>query len=476
MDMINDNIRITNLPEWEQMNFAPATGIAGTNIVDDNKRYIYEYFQTSATAAQFWRYDTWTDTYQQLATPPTQTGTVANMTYTEGEGGQWSGRTFGAVYLFVGNGTICYLYRYNVATNTWSAALSTTGIPAAFATDCYLMHPGPSRNGWEGGYHSGVLRTITLGAGVAVGATTATVGALAEAMPSGARLRFGTFAVTLSAAVVRGATTLAVTALPQGIGAGTVMMTAGGDDVIVSSNVAAGATSVPVYPILRGMASGTVITVEQFVVLTAAAAAAATSITIAAALYTITTGSTAPYYGQMYLVGNNATVMYRYNKGANAWYTTSANSGNPAIPAVTGSAGAGCALKWLPAFALDKLWCLRGGATATAYVYDLVANSWTTETFYPNTETFTTGTTVASRSVAGKQTTLLIQKDATMRIYEGNPAKNTLEPAFTQFIYPTGAAVVGDKATCIVSPDGLEYYYMLLPSSAAFLRTLLLDR
>ena len=274
MDMINDNIRITNLPEWEQMMFAPATGIAGTNIVDDNKRYIYEYFQTSATAAQFWRYDTWNDTYQQLATPPTQTGTVANMTYTEGEGGQWSGRTFGAVYLFVGNATICYLYRYNIATNTWSAALSTTGIPAAFATDCYLMHPGPSRNGWEGGYHSGVLRTVTLGAGVAVGATTATVGALAEAMPSGARLRFGTFAVTLSAAVSRGATTLAVTALPQGIGAGTVLTTAGGDDVIVKTAVAAGATSVDVYPIFRGMASGAVITVEQFVVLTAAAAAA----------------------------------------------------------------------------------------------------------------------------------------------------------------------------------------------------------
>lgn len=476
MDIINDNIRITNLPEWEQMMFAPAIGIAGTNIVDDNKRYIYSYFQTSATAAQFWRYDTWNDTYQQLATPPTQTGTVANMAYTEGEGGQWSGRTFGAIYLFVGNGTICYLYRYNIATNTWSANLGTTGIPAAFATDCYLMHPGPSRNGWEGGYHSGVLRTITLGAGVAVGATTATVGALAEAMPSGARLRFGTFAVTLSASVSRGATTLAVTALPQGIGAGTVLMTAGGDDVIVKTAVAAGATSVNVYPILRGMASGTVITVEQFVVLTAAAAAAATSITIAAALYTITSGATALYYGQMYLIGNNATVMYRYNKGANAWYTTSANSGNPAMPALPGSAGAGCALKWLPAYAPDKLWCLRGGATATIYIYDMVANSWTTETFYPNTETLTTGTTVASRSIAGKQTTLLIQKDATMRIYEGNPAKNTLEPAFTQFIYPTGAAVVGDRSTCIVTPDGLEYYYMLLPSSAAFLRTLLLDR
>ena len=150
-----------DLPEWDQLAFAPATGIAGTNLVDDNKRYIYTYFQTSATAAQFWRYDTWGDGWQQLATPATQTGTVANMLYTEGVGGQWSGRTFGAIYLFVGNGTVCYLYKYDVATNTWSANLGTTNVPAAFATDCYLMHPGPARNNYEGGYHAAALRTIT---------------------------------------------------------------------------------------------------------------------------------------------------------------------------------------------------------------------------------------------------------------------------------------------------------------------------
>ena len=92
MPVANMNKIGIDLPEWDQLVFAPATGIAGTNIVDDNKRYIYTYFQTSATAAQFWRYDTWGDGWQQLATPATQTGTVANMLYTEGVGGQWSGR------------------------------------------------------------------------------------------------------------------------------------------------------------------------------------------------------------------------------------------------------------------------------------------------------------------------------------------------------------------------------------------------
>lgn len=476
MPVTNSNLCSVDLPEWDQLSFAPATGIAGTNIVDDNKRYIYAYLQTSATAAQFWRYDTWSDCWQQLATPATQTGTVANMIYTEGMGGQWQGMTFGAIYLFVGNGTIRYLYKYDIATNVWSTALDTTAVPAAFATDCYLMHPGPARNNFEGGYHSGVLRTITLGAGVAVGATSVTVSATSETMPVGTRLHFGSFNITTSAAVARGAVSIAVTSLPQGLASGTVLTLPNGDQVILSAAVSAAATSISVYPIMRAIASGTVINVPQFVVLTAQATSGATSLTIAAALYSISNGSTALYYGNMYLVGHNATVMYRYNKGANAWYTTSANSGNPAIPAVPGAVAAGCALKWLPAYALDKLWCLRGGNTANAYVYDLAANTWTTETYYPSTETFGAGTTVSTRSIGGKQSTMLIQKDATMRIYEGNPAKHTLEPKMMQWAYPSGAAVVGDRGLCLETPDGLEFYYMLLPSSTAFLRTLMLDR
>jgi hypothetical protein len=133
-------------------------------------------------------------------------------------------------------------------------------------------------------------------------------------------------------------------------------------------------------------------------------------------------------------------------------------------------------LKWLPAYSPDKLWCLRGGATANAYIYDLVANTWATETYYPSSETFTTGTTVASRSVGGKQSTLIIYKDATYRLFEGNPAKHTLEAKMTQWAYPTGTAVVGDKSTCLVSPDGLEFFYMLISSTTAFVRALMLDR
>jgi len=474
MATINKNLPIVDFYDWEQLAFAPATGIAGTNICDDGYRFIYIYFQTSTTAAQFWRYDTWGDTYQQLATPPTQTGTVANMNFVHNVGGQFGGETSGSIYMFVGNGTICYLYKYTIATNTW-LALSTTGVPATFATDCYLASPSPSRNNWVGGYHTGVLRTVTLSAAIAVGATTASVTALPEAMPIGTRLRFGTFSVTLSSASAYAATSLAVVALPQGLASGTVLKTNQGNDVVLSAAAAAGATSISVYPMMRALASGEVITVYQFIVLTAAAAAAATSITIASALYSVDNASTSLYYGNMYLIGNSGATWYRYNLGANTWSTTSANAGNPALPVITAATGTGCALKWLPAMIPDKLFCLRGAATSSAYIYDLVANTWSTEVYSNTTETFTTGTSVASRAIGNRQSRMLISKESTGRIYEACPSKNTLEPKMNQTIYPNSTAVVGDKALCMNTIDGLEFYYALLNSSTAFVRCMMLD-
>ena len=107
--MTNNNAYMLDRPQWEQVSFAPATGIAGTCNCDDNRRFIYTYFQINATVAQFWRYDTWADCWQQLATPATQTGSVANLTFTKAVGGQYNGQVFGSVYLFVGNGTTKFL-------------------------------------------------------------------------------------------------------------------------------------------------------------------------------------------------------------------------------------------------------------------------------------------------------------------------------------------------------------------------------
>ena len=108
-------------------------------------------------------------------------------------------------------------------------------------------------------------------------------------------------------------------------------------------------------------------------------------------------------------------------------------------------------------------------------MYDLVTNTWATETYYPSTETFTAGTMVAARGFNGKQGSLFIQKDNTMRIYEGVPYRNTLVPQLYQWLYPTSTAVIGDKSCIIQSPDGVDFYYIILHSSNAFVRCALID-
>lgn len=472
MAVLNNNKYMLDRPMWEQVSFAPATGVAGSCNCDDNRRFIYTYFQTAATTAQFWRYDTWADSWQQLATPATQTGSVGAIRYVESVGGQFGGTTYGSVWLLIGNGTTAYFYKYDIATNAWTA-MSIANVPATIGTDFAITYPEPQLNNNTGGYHSGVLQTITTSAAVALGATTISVSALSIALAAGTRLRFESFSVTLTSAVSAGATSLPVSALAYGIKAGTLLETFRGGLVTVSADAAAGATSISVYPIRRALPNASVFTVERYVVLTAAAAASATSITISACQYTIQSGAAALYYDHMYMVGNNATVMYRYQVGTNAWATT--NAAAVAIPAVTGAVGGGCGVKWLPSYDADKLYIVRGNGTANIYTYSLSGNTFATQTFYPSTETYTTASAHTARSIAGKGYSIISSKDATMRIYEYDPSLSRLHPKMNQWLYPTGAAVQGDRATCLRSPDEVEFYYLLLPSSTAFVRCALID-
>ena len=472
MAVINNNKYMLDRPMWEQLSFAPAAGIAGSCNCDDNRRFIYNYFQTSATAAQFWRYDTWSDCWQQLATPATQTGTVGAIRYVESVGGQFGGASYGSVWLLIGNATIAYFYKYDIATNSW-AAMSIASVPANIGTDFSFTYPEPQLNNNEIGYHSGITRTITTSATVATGATSIAVTALPQALSSGARLRFGSFNVTLTADVVAGANVIPVVSLPYGLLAGTLIETPRGGLVTVRNTAAAGATSVDVYPIRRALTNGSIFKVERYVVLTASAAASATTITVATCMFSLESGAQAYYYDHMYLVGNNATVMYRYSVSGNAWATTNASA--VAIPAVTGAVGGGCTIKWLPSYAPDKLFIIRGNGTSNIYAYDLATNTWSTASFHPSTETFTTASTHTARSIGNKGYSIISSKDATMRIYEYDPSLNRLHPKMNQWLYPTGAAVQGDRATCLRSPDEVEFYYLLLPSSTALVRCALID-
>lgn len=472
MAVINNNKYMLDRPMWEQLTFAPVTGIAGSCNCDDNRRFIYNYFQISTTVAQFWRYDTWADCWQQLATPATQTGSVGAIRYVESVGGSFGGTTYGSVWLLIGNGTVAYFYKYDISSNAWST-MSIASVPATLGTDFSIVFPEPQLNNNSIGYHSGITRTITTTGIIATGATSIAVSALPQALASGTRLRFGTFNIILSAAANAGANSLSVAALPYGINAGTLLETPRGGLVTIKTTASAGAISIDVYPIRRALDIGSVFVVERYVVLTASAAASATSITVAAVNYSLELGASAYYYDHMYMVGNNATVMYRYQVSTNVWATTNASA--VAIPAVTGAVGGGCTIKWLPSFAPDKLFIVRGNGTSNIYSYDLVTNTFATASFHPSTETFTTASTHTARSIGNKGYSIISSKDATMRIYEYDPSLSRLHPKMNQWLYPTGAAVQGDRATCLRSPDEVEFYYLLLPSSTALVRCALID-
>ena len=47
MGVINNNKYMLDRPMWEQLSFAPVPGIAGSCNCDDNRRFIYNYLQTS---------------------------------------------------------------------------------------------------------------------------------------------------------------------------------------------------------------------------------------------------------------------------------------------------------------------------------------------------------------------------------------------------------------------------------------------
>lgn len=407
MAITNNNIPGIDAPVWEQLPNAPAASAAGVAMVDDNERFLYYLI----SAASFWRFDTWAQAWQQLANPPG--GTVAagsSLRFIRQMGGQVGGVVYGSVYAFISSGTAVVFYRYDIATNTWSGALSVANVPAVFTIDSRLICPEPALNGYAGGYHSAVaLNTITTTAQANAGATSIAVTALPLALPIGAVLNFGTAAAPIWA------------------------------------------------------------------VLTAAAAAAAVSITVTALVAQVPSASVAYFYGDMFLFGNNAQVVYRYNFASNSWALTSANAANPAIAAVGTNMGAGCVAVWLPgsgdANALDRIILVCGGASSVIREYSLTGNTVAAITYYPSTETFTTGTSSAVRQDDnGKNKRLILQKDATLRFYEFNRATVRMNPICTDTRYASGTALVGDRSS-LLRVQGIELLYHIPSTSSYFSRT-----
>lgn len=179
----------------------------------------------------------------------------------------------------------------------------------------------------------------------------------------------------------------------------------------------------------------------------------------------------------LYLLGNSAVTLYRYDIAANTWSTLAPVSARAAAP------GAGMSAHWVHS-ATEANWntesailngrhiySFRGGVTGDLHRYDIAANTWATITYSPSTETFTTGTKYALHNGI-----LYIQKDVTGRWFAFDFARNELFPWGTM-LYPQGSGHVGDTAFDVIYKDGatdIPYVYMLLNSSNILLRQMVI--
>lgn len=157
----------------------------------------------------------------------------------------------------------------------------------------------------------------------------------------------------------------------------------------------------------------------------------------------------------LYLIGSNAVTLYRYSISGNTWSTLAPGAARAAAP------GAGCTGSWIDAVPASNwsdgsygavnvagtlrrqlgryIYSFQGSGTSSLHVYDLAGNTWITQPYSGQSETFSTGS-----SAADSDGSIFLQKDATGRIYRFDVAGNYLEP-FTTNPVPNGTAVVGSK-------------------------------
>jgi hypothetical protein len=162
----------------------------------------------------------------------------------------------------------------------------------------------------------------------------------------------------------------------------------------------------------------------------------------------------------IYLIGNAATPFFRFSIAGNSWSVMA----NP----ITASAGAGCSLHWAFGYNADRLYAFRGLATVTVYYFTVSTGVWATLTYYPNTETFSTGSSAAYDGL----NRIYVVKDATHRMYYLQLDTNLMEVA-GMFPYSSGTAVAGDGLVYVKTSDGAQYLYYRRLSGTEFWRTLI---
>lgn len=178
-------------------------------------------------------------------------------------------------------------------------------------------------------------------------------------------------------------------------------------------------------------------------------------------VHTCSTYHTSGNDDHIWLVGNNATTLYRYSISGNSW--------SSAFTAAPAAIGAGCIAEWCWSFNTDRIYVFRGAGTATLYFYSISGTSWSTVTWRPSSvETLTTGSAGIYDPDANR---IYIQRDNTHRVWAFDLATSEATPSGTA-PFVAGTAHAGCGVMYIKTADGLKFIYFRRHSGTEFWRTL----
>jgi hypothetical protein len=489
-------LRGVDLPSWHWLNQYPSGGSnPGTSNNYDGSRYIYWAIQSgsasAASTSQLWRFDTWTNGWQYLASLPTSGFSGMELEYDP---------VRNVIWVAIGNNTTTW-YFFNLNTT----ALTLNGVTAQpYAFSAAMLALPAAANTWSALDHASdgdIPAQVTIRGnaddrktGIAGAASTATsiqdTTAEFHAGLVGCYVRFTSGLLSGLQRVITAATltTLTVSSFGSAPTAGdtfVIEVPGGRPDLPANTGtvqlaVIAGGTTTTV-PVIASEGWPTNMYRDADVVFTSGALTGqrrriasntGSVLTLAGAV----TGNprtgplgAAPAAGDTFRIipsedflyyASITAALYRLDLAA----TTYAWSTLTAPPAAFGTGGQ---VMRTGSFAPFSLVAMRGSGTSTAWRYDIGLQTWTVLSTFWGQEVLTTGATTVR--MPGRHR-FFMTISGTQRCYVWNAVLGTLEPV-TFMPYAAPSAYDGKRVRFIESFEGsVDWVYALRPGGQELFR------
>lgn len=463
-----------DVPSWHWLSpFPLGPSYTGTSCSYDGSRYIYWGVQYTVSAGpgtcQLFRYDTWTNGWQLLATMASlgaglevEYDPIRNVVYCTNLTTAWACFNLNTTSVTIAN-QACPAWAYTVMASAVLPATILAGASFIIPNELEVAAPIDTGTAFTGststtfissindftpamvglairltsGSFSGQRRTITAW----TSATTVTTTAFGGSPANG-----DGFVLEMEEGTATSATTSTVTDTAK---AWTVNQYAN-MDVLIVSGTGSGQR--------RRIASNTATVLTCTAAVTGNARTGVFSPTPdATSVYRIVPSSDFLYY----FPGTAVSTFYRLDLVQTTGAAWSSALATP--PAAWGTGGNMFFAPESP-YALT---ILRGAATSTVYNYNIGLNTFSTPTLFVGpVETFTTG---ASSAYLKQHRKVFINKEATQRCYILDLMTGILEPA--GFMpYAASVAVDGKRAAYVKTSDGVMWVYLMRASGQEFFR------